>query len=101
VDPHVRVRGHPVLAGHLNSDLHHHLLPRHREGPIVLERRNGLRVLEAERRGVANGERVHVSKLPGDPMALRGIPAVGPNMAGGAILGTRPDQAVLRLDERR
>lgn len=32
-----------------------------------------------------------VSKLPGDPIALRGIPAIGRGV-GGAIEGTRPDQ---------
>jgi hypothetical protein len=34
------------------------------------------------------------AKLPGDPWALRGIPAVGRGWVGGAIAGTRPDHAV-------
>ena len=34
------------------------------------------------------------AKLPGDPWALSGIPAVGRNGVGGAIAGTRPDTAV-------
>jgi hypothetical protein len=36
-----------------------------------------------------------------DARALRGIPAIGRASMGGAIPGTRPDQAVLRLDRRR
>jgi hypothetical protein len=35
--------------------------------------------------------------LPGDPLALRGISAVGRNGIGGAIAGTLPDQAVRLL----
>jgi hypothetical protein len=31
-----------------------------------------------------------------DAIALRGIPAVGPGSAGGAIFGTRPEQVVCR-----
>jgi hypothetical protein len=34
------------------------------------------------------------SKLPGDPWALPGIPAVARGGVGGAIAGTRPDHAV-------
>jgi len=34
------------------------------------------------------------AKLPGDPWALRGIPAVGRGGVGGAIAGTRPDRVV-------
>ena len=34
------------------------------------------------------------AKLPGDPWALRGIPALARGGVGGAIAGTRPDFAV-------
>ena len=34
----------------------------------------------------------------GDPVALRGIPAVGVRGVGGAIRGTSPHQAIERLD---
>jgi hypothetical protein len=78
----------------------HHLLPRVVEGPISAERANAARVLEAEREAHANGEQVEArwARDPVDAVRLRGIPAVGPGMAGGAIRGTRPDMAVLRLD---
>lgn len=37
--------------------------------------------------------RAATAKLPGDPAALRGIPAVGGRgSVGGAIRGTRPDR---------
>lgn len=36
----------------------------------------------------------------GDPRRLRGLPAIGYGV-GGAIPGTRPDTAVLRLDGRQ
>jgi hypothetical protein len=36
------------------------------------------------------------AKLPGDPMALRGLPAVGVAGAGGAINGTSPERETLR-----
>jgi hypothetical protein len=78
----------------------HHLLPRHREGPIVIERLNALAVLEAERQALEQGQDVAVHRDPVDAIRLRGIPAVGPGSAGGAILGTRPDRAVLGIDER-
>lgn len=35
------------------------------------------------------------SKLPGDPLALRGIPAIGRGV-GGAIPGTNPELRALR-----
>ena len=86
------------MAGHLNGD--HHLLPRHREGPIHLERSNGLRVLEAERAALGNGERVQATAHDAvDAIRARGVPIVGPGTACGAILGTRPDHAVLSLDK--
>ena len=37
---------------------------------------------------------------PADAVRLRGIPAVGPGDAGGAIRGTRPDFEILKLDKR-
>jgi hypothetical protein len=46
------------------------------DGPISAERRNALVVLQAEQTAHANGEKVHVSKLPGAPAALRGLPAL-------------------------
>jgi hypothetical protein len=88
------------MARHLNRD-DHHLLPRHREGPITLERLNAVAVLEAERAALAAGDRVQATaRDPVDAARLRGIPAVGPGTAGGAISGTRPDRAILSLDER-
>ncbi len=36
----------------------------------------------------------------GDPRQLRGVPIVGPGGFGGAILGTRPDQALLAKQAR-
>ena len=51
-------------------------LPRMVDGPISAERRNALVVLQAEQTAHANGEKVHVSKLPGAPAALRGLPAL-------------------------
>jgi hypothetical protein len=42
------------------------------------------------------------AKLPGDPWALRGIPAVGGHgSVGGHIAGTRPDYDVVRKLSRR
>ena len=39
--------------------------------------------------------KIHVSKPPGDPRALRGIPAIGRGV-GGAINGSRPDSVTNR-----
>jgi hypothetical protein len=36
----------------------------------------------------------HRSALPGDPWRMRGVPIVGRAGVGGAIPGSRPDQAV-------
>jgi hypothetical protein len=81
----------------------HRLLPRYREGTIALERRNALIVLEAELAADQAGKPIGKPALrdPVDAVRLRGIPCVGPGTAGGAIRGTRPDVAVLRLDGRR
>jgi hypothetical protein len=81
----------------------HHLLPRYREGTIALERRNALAVREAELAAEQAGKPIGRS-APHDPVdqaRLRGIPAIGGRGSwGGAIPGTRPDVAVLRLDRR-
>ena len=39
--------------------------------------------------------------LPLDAAALRGVPAIGPYSGGSAIRGTRPDHAIMRLDDRQ
>jgi hypothetical protein len=86
----------PIVAtrarSHLGSD--RHLLPRYREGTILLERLNAEQVARAEREAQEAGEPIQVvkSKLPGDPWALRGIPALSRGGVGGAIRGTRPDR---------
>jgi hypothetical protein len=40
-------------------------------------------------------ERTYVATAGGDHLMLRGIPAIGPSVEG-AIIGTRPDTAMLR-----
>ena len=37
----------------------------------------------------------------GDALALRGLPVLVKGGFGGAVLGSRPDRAVLRLDDGR
>jgi len=64
------------------------------------------RVLAAEVEHASNGNgngRPPPGSLPGDPRALRGIPAVGKHGSpGGAIHGTRPEHdAIANLDRRR
>jgi hypothetical protein len=39
-----------------------------------------------------------ISKLPGDPWALRGFPVVSRDGLGGAIAGTQPEDWLLRHD---
>jgi hypothetical protein len=72
-------------------------MPRYRDGPIALERRNAVAVLEAETQALAAGEPIHSARwAPRDPVdgvRLRGIPAIGGRGSiGGAIPGTRPDR---------
>lgn len=74
----------------------HHLLARFRreqEHARIL-----IRELErASETGIDTSQRG--TRDPVDALALRGIPAIGGrDGVGGAIRGTRPDQAVLRLD---
>ena len=58
----------------------------------------------AARRSVSfldNGMRsARASRAPVDAVRARGVPIVGRGSTGGAIAGTRPDFAVLRLDEK-
>lgn len=80
----------------------HRLLPRYRQSSIALARRNALIVLDAEIAADQAGKPAKPAPHdPVDAVRLRGIPCVGPGTAGGAIRGTRPDVAVLGLDERR
>jgi hypothetical protein len=67
----------------------HHLRARWIDGPITHERTNAQQVLTAEKQALEQHQPIHVSKLPGDPQALRGIPAIGRGVTG-AINGTRP-----------
>ena len=74
----------------------HHLLERFRRNQAQA------RILAHEVRrvfdeGVDTTQRA--TRDPVDAVRLRGIPAVGPNMAGGAIRGTRPDVEALKLDK--
>lgn len=48
----------------------------------------------------ASGKQTWWLQDPSDAKTLRGIPAIGRNV-GGAIAGTRPDQAVNGRDETR
>lgn len=41
----------------------------------------------------------YASKLPGDPIALRGIPAIGRGV-GGAVFGTSPDRVIMSSEGR-
>jgi hypothetical protein len=45
-------------------------------------------------------EKVISAKLPGDPVALRGIPVVGRGI-GGASPGTKPEGVIYRLSQDR
>jgi hypothetical protein len=79
----------------------HRLLPRFRQGSLALGRRNAEIVLEAELAAERAGRPIG-KPAPHDPVdsiRLRGIPCVGPGTAGGAIRGTRPDHAIMRLDK--
>ena len=67
----------------------HRILPRYRQPPIHHEHHNARQIHKAE----TQPEPIHVSKLPGDPQALRGIPAIGRGVTG-AITGTRPEDAL-------
>ena len=71
----------------------HHLRARWLEGPITHERTNARTIHQAETQALTNNEPIHVSKLPGDPLALRGIPAIGRGVTG-AINHTRPTDAI-------
>jgi len=75
----------------------HHLLERYRRD------REQAKILVREiDRAIDEGKDISVrgTRDPVDAVRLRGIPCVGPGGVGGAIRGTRPDQAVLRLDVR-
>lgn len=55
------------------------------------------------RRPVSDGEvKVNPRHLPGDPVALRGVPCLVAGGVGGVIPGTRPGDSVRKLerDER-
>jgi hypothetical protein len=85
------------VTEHLGDD--HHLLERFRRN-LDLQRRNAQSVAEADRAAFAAGEPIgtSVGRDPVDAVRLRGVPLIGPGCAGGAVRGTRPDQAILRLD---
>lgn len=81
------------------------LLPRFRAGSSALlerqrlERRQAavlLSVVEDEPEGKPLPLRHELTK-PGDPRALRGIPAIG-RAVGGAIAGTQPEREVTRRE---
>jgi hypothetical protein len=57
------------------------------------------RVRKAVQEGEAAQVMTFTGTAAGDPRRLRGLPAIGPNMAG-EIWHTRPDREVLRLDDR-
>jgi hypothetical protein len=40
------------------------------------------------------------SKLPGDQLALRGLPVVGRDLGDGAIAGTSPERALLEKERQ-
>lgn len=70
----------------------HHLMPRYRAQDraltsVLLER-------DAPPEPIITSK-VHVSKLPGDPRALRGIPVLAEGV-GSAIPGTNPEAACIR-----
>jgi hypothetical protein len=74
------------------------LLPRFRERSPILDRRSMLRAQAAVLRDAVEATpekpepiRRELTK-PGDPQRLRGIPAIGPSVAG-AIPGTNPATA--------
>lgn len=70
----------------VNRDDTHRILPRLLEGPVRI--RHQERVLAQAI--LETGKALPVSKLPGSPEALRGLPAIGRNVHG-HIRGTRPD----------
>jgi len=85
------------VADHLGDD--HHLLARYRrdvEQAKILMRE----IDRALDEGLDVSRSARATRDPVDAVRLRGIPCVGPGGVGGAIRGTRPDQAVLRLDVR-
>jgi hypothetical protein len=67
-----------------------------------LDARNAKLLLEMAREAPTPLERPRPGSLPGDPQALRGLPAVGGRGSlGGAIRGTRPEGCIDRLDHQR
>jgi hypothetical protein len=84
------------MAAHLNGD--HHLLKRYRR-----EQEQAKVLIRETLRALDEGVDISVrgTRDPVDAVRLRGIPCLGRGTAGGAIRGTRPDIAVLRLDDRR
>jgi hypothetical protein len=57
------------------------------------------RVARAVREGEAARVTTFTGTAAGDAQKLRGIPCIGPNVAG-AICHTRPDREILKLDDR-
>lgn len=71
----------------------HHLLSRYRRD--YHQTRALANVILDSPEPVKINSKIHVSKLPGDPLALRGIPCLA-NGVGSAIRGTNPEQAACR-----
>jgi hypothetical protein len=81
----------------------HRLLPRWRRGAqrqelLRKQQRAVTKIVKETGRPISEAK--PSSEAGGDPLQLRGIPAIGRGAAGGAIAGTRPDVAAEKLDDR-
>jgi hypothetical protein len=45
-------------------------------------------------------KRLLLTSTPVDAISARGVPLIGPGSAGGAVVGTRPEQALLAKERR-
>jgi len=75
-------------------------LPRFERARLEIEQAKMLKEIIDEADDAQSLVRGRPMTKTGDPRQLRGVPIVGPGGFGGAILGTRPDQALLAKQAR-
>ena len=78
----------------------HHLLARYRRGELPRWQHEAINAAIVARRDELRPGRAG-ERDPVDAIRARGVPILGPGSAGGAIPGTRPDYAILKLDRKR